>query len=577
MDKVIYGADTETVKGKPNSLQFYSEDVPCERIEFVDERNSARKFIEWCNTRKPRVLHVVYMHMLSFDIIELFWGKYENLIQNGGEFDFNAYGWHVRGLYGTPTFASLSRGHDRRIVLVDSYSFYRGSLASAAQLFCPDLPKLPRPRGIGERRYTAKDTSFVEYAMRDAVVAYHIGRQVEELHREFDLQQCISIADMASRIFRHCFLTYNIPQPSDDVIAAALDSYHGGKNNLTAKPGWHTGITGIDISSAYPHAMHQLPAFSNGNLYKRYRALRGARLSSVPSYGVYRVAGTLRDCRWPVLFGHDFKPLRGDIEGVWIQGIELNEALRSGEFHATKISGFYYDAERDNQAPALRKFCEDFYDRKQSEKDKVRRHGYKTILNSLYGKFIQTRKRSRKYYHDIDSSEGTDASELVAGGLFHPFIASAITADTRARIHRIEHHYKALHTATDGIFTYAKPERTGMYRVQKGAADELGQLTTEVEGNLLLLRCKCYIVYADTGEIESRAFQGKRIAKYALHGFQGGVFELERLMATGERKYKASRPNRLKESLKRGLTPNEFVERDYVLKIGPVKVHENEK
>jgi hypothetical protein len=68
----------------------------------------------------------------------------------------------------------------------------------------------------------------------------------------------------------------------------------------------------------------------------------------------------------------------------------------------------------------------------------------------------------------------------------------------------------------------------------------------------------------------SLVFKGKHILKYALHGFQGRVTDLERLIASNRRKYSVSRPNRLKESLKRGLTPNEFIKREYTLKVGPV-------
>jgi hypothetical protein len=216
----------------------------------------------------------------------------------------------------------------------------------------------------------------------------------------------------------------------------------------------------------------------------------------------------------------------------------------------------------------MRGFVDDFYQRKQTEKNAVRRYGYKTIQNSISGKFIQTRKRALKCYVSIESGKMTEANELVAGGMFHPFIASAITAQTRARIHGYEHQYKAIHTATDGIFTQsAKAKRLSKAR-------ELGAFGKESEGDLLLVRNKLYILYgkktADT--VPSRAFEGKHIVKWALHGFQGKVFDLERLVATNRRKYTAQHVNQLKESINRGLQVNQFVERDYNLKVGPLQV-----
>jgi len=564
MEKIIVGGDVETLKGKPLSFQFYSEDVAISDILFVNERNARQTFLKWCSKLKKKVQYVIYFHNLQHDLTELFWGIHEKLIEDGSEFSFTADGFSIRGFFGSPTFCTLRKGSDVHIILADSFSFFRGSLARAAALYCPELPKLRSPLGLGERRFNGSSTAFVEYAMRDAQVTFHIGRAVEELHHEFDLQQCISIADMASRVFRHRYLDYTIPQPSDDIVHASLDAYHGGKNNITATPGWYPDTYGIDVSSAYPHAMRNMPAFSNARLYKRYRG--GVRVRSVPDYGVYRCTGVAQPCQWPVVFDHAFKPLRGTFESIWVQGFELNAALTSGEVKLSKIQGWYYDAERDHQAPALRAFCDEFYRRKQHEKDKVRRHGYKLIINSVSGKFIQTRKKTLKTYVDMDSGDVSSAGELVAGGMFHSFIAAAITAHTRARIHGLEHDYRALHTATDGIFTARKPKRDVVF----GDATRLGQLTCDAHGDLLLVRNKLYILYESAGDTPSEVFPGKFIAKYALHGFQGKVQQLEKLIATGQRSYSVTKPNKLRTSVARGLTPNLFVERTMKLNVGAI-------
>ncbi len=572
MDRLIYGADTETVRGEPNSLQFYSEDTPVDVIRFVNKSNACETFLKWAESLRKRCEHVVYIHNLSFDLVEFFYGHHHKFAS--GEFDFKIGKWRVSGCYGTPTFCRLQRDEKTQISMIDSFSFFRGSLANGAELYCPDLPKLRRPVDLGDKRYTAKDKTFVDYAMRDAVVSYHIGKAIDELHKEFDLRQCVSIANLAERVFRHRFLTYTIPQPTNDIVHAALKSYHGGKNNLNATPGWYQGVSSFDISSAYPRAMSELPAFSDADLYKEFKAKRGVKVARVPDCGVYLVNGNVDSCPWPVLFDHSFKPMRGEVSEVWVQGYELNEALRSKEFAPLSIRGFYYDAEKDIQVPALRTFCADFYHRKQNEKNKVKRTGYKFILNSLSGKFIQTRKRTLSAYIDIDSDRVTTANELVAGGMFHPFIASAITAHTRARIHRLEHHYKALHTATDSVFTMAdaaKARRTKDPDLRVGG-NGLGSLEHEVTGDLLLVRNKCYIIYADDGKIQSRAFAGKRIAKYALHGFQGTVNDLEKMIASGRRRYTYTHANRLKESVNRSLAVNDFVKRDGLLRVGPISV-----
>jgi DNA polymerase type B, organellar and viral len=567
LDRIIYGGDTETVEGEPNTMQFYSEDVACDDIFFVDKKTALKRFVKWMDGRKEKCEHVVYVHNLKFDLVEFLYGDHENLAEKYGEFSFSVGDWNCMGVYGTPTFARFTKNKSSTILLIDSMSFFRGALSEAAKLFCPDLPKLKRPRDLGKVRITSKDTSKIEYAMRDAVIDYHIGRSIEALHQEFDLRQCVSVADLAARIFRHRFLTYTIPQPDDNIISMSLDAYHGGKNAMPVKPGWYLGVTGLDIKSAYPHAMSCMPSFENAKLYKRFKKTLNPK--RVPDYGVYKVSGAVRNDRWPCLFDHDFSPLQGDIRDIHVQGFELNEAIRSGEINQCRIEGYYYDAERDVGTPAFRAFVEDFYLRKETEADPVKRYMYKTIMNSVYGKFIQTRKKSRQVYHNIDTEKSNESYDVVAGGMFHPFIAAAITAQPRSFMHGMEHKYKAIHTATDGLFTQTKgsfPKATG----------RLGNFEKDSEGDLLLIRNKLYILYGKKSAktFPSRAFKGKHIVKFAKHGFQGSVYDLERLIATNKRKYQADHVNQLRESVNRGLQVNKFVKRDFTLKVGPLEVVE---
>lgn len=574
MAKIVYGADSETLHGEPLSLQFYSEDVPHESLYFVNAQTAFRTFVAWIKKRQRHTQHVVYVHHLAFDLVEFLWGHHPKLVSAGGDFDFNVHGLHFVGVYGAPTFLRVTNGKDLTVTFVDSFSWFRESLDAASVRVCPTLRKLPRPAELGEKKFTARDTKFCEYAMRDAVVAYHLGRAIEAVHVQWDLRQCVSVADMSATIFRHQFLDYCIPQPNIDVIEAAMASYHGGKNNITARSGWYSGVTALDISSAFPHAMSLMPAFAQAKLYKRFRAAK--RVQSVPPYGVYRVRGVVDACAWPVLFSHEFKKLEGDIHDVWVQGFELNEALESEEFHPRRVEGFYYDAERDNQAPALRTFCETFYELKERESNKVVRYLLKLILNALYGKFIQTRKRGSSEYTDVDAGTTTTAADLVAGGMFHPFIASATTGQPRARIHRLEHHYEALHTATDGVLTQRSVVRrhgVGDFDLSPSHETKLGSVTVEArDADLMLVRNKCYVLYARKSEdtTPSKVFVGKHILKYAKHGFQGSVTELEKMMASGRRKYSITRPNTLKESLKRKLVPNKFERHEFTLKVPPL-------
>lgn len=576
MRKIIYGGDTETMAGQPITFQFYGEN--CDDMIFLSDSDRAtHTFLRWCKSRPSRMLHVVYVHNLEFDMVSFFWDRRVDLVASrSGEFDFYVDGWHVTGAYGAPTFARITDpGENRVIMLVDSFSYYRASLAKAAEVFCPGLPKLERPDGLGEKRFAKTDQNFIDYAMRDAVIAHHIGVSLEGLHNEFEISQTVSVADMAARIFRHRFMERNIPQPPRHVIEMSMASYHGGKNLLPVEPGWYMGVTALDVKSAYPHAMHGFPSFYHANLYRNFV---GRRVKSVPDLGVYTVSGKVIGCKWPSLFTHDFKPIsERKVYHLCVAGYELNEAIVMGEFKPDSVSGVFYDAERDASPPPLRAFVEDFFQRKESEKDKPKRAMYKFILNSISGKFIQTRKNNMATVVYVDSDKDdrlkvAEEADMIAGGMFHPFIASLITAHTRARIHQVEHTFDAIHTATDGIYTQQRPTARQLKTINAAAEPKtgLGSVVEEGKGDLLLFRNKTYVLYADAGTAEgtpSQAFADKVIVKYALHGFAGTVFDIERLAAHGTRHYTTKRVNRLRASVKSGATPNEFRTQAYTLQV----------
>lgn len=255
------------------------------------------------------------------------------------------------------------------------------------------------------------------------------------------------------------------------------------------------------------------------------------------------------------------------------------------------MRGYFYDADKDHQAPALRGYVDDFYAKKEREKDKALREQHKNMLTNLYGKFIQTRKRGAAEYTDTDSGDTITASDLVAGGMFHPFIATDITGYTRARIHRMEKEWSAIHTSTDGILTterlrYSSRERHDVLPSQKSAR-KLGRITVEAESaTALIVRTKLYVLYT-AREIKdkttpSKVFKGKHILKFASHGFQGNVTDLEKMMVSGLRKYKIKRANTLKATLNYNATAkakgrkikvvNDFETHNMNLHVGPIGV-----
>lgn len=544
----VLGFDSETLQGPPITLQFYGgRNVGrFNGCIFIGKRRAMDVFLAQLKKLKPGHYRM-YGHNLEFDMLSALWES--RVKMRDGNIDLRSGDWEIHGRYSKPVFAIFDDGH-RHIELVDSMLWFQTSLEKAGNLVCPELPKLPRPVGLGTTLYSSKDEAFVEYAMRDAVVAYHLGNAVEKFHEELDVMPQISLASMAAAVFRRHYMQKDIHQPPmHDWMAGAAASYHGGVNRVKegAHPAWHTNVTAIDKSSAYPEAMQGFPAFSDVSGYKHYNVKQARKTKQVEQLGVYKISGRASKCDWPALFDHNFKPLQGSFSDVWVTGYELNQAIESREVTLSRLKGYTYDPSREDGYSPFEEFVNYFYRMKSEAKDPVMRYMYKIMLNALTGKFIQTSP-------DFTLVDGQLVKIKRAGGLYHPFIASLITGHTRSEMHVQEHKYQALHTATDGIFVPGH---------HKGAAKKtLGAFVSEGHGDLALFRNKLYIFYTDQESEDtypSQVFAGRHILKCARHGFQGRVVDLEQMLVSTLREYKTNKPLKLKTAIKRKEDPNKFV------------------
>lgn len=577
MNVIAVGVDTETRHGEPITFQFFSRDIDLAHIVWLKSgKEATRQFFEFLDSlpRTENRHFVFFGHNLAFDMVSLFWDRHAILRDESIKATW--YGWRVEFVYASVRFASFRRGN-KSVTLIDTAAYFSSPprpLWQLAELFCPNLPKLVAPEGLGNKKFKPSDKKFCAYALRDAEIAYYVGLFLIARHREWDVSIAVSGPHFASKVFRRHFLKKIIPLPPRKITYAALASYHGGKNGVTVPPGVYKGVTSIDIKSAYPYAMSLLPSFSNPALY--FSLSGDGTPAHVPNFGIYRVKGNAKPCKWPVIFDHAFKPVAGEFSGLWITGFELNEAIRSREVTVDHLDGYFYDVDADKEPSPFKAYVDEFYKRKEATGDKPMREFNKLLMNALYGKFIQTRHLVASMgdiVYDLDAKKLLEDSSILAGGLFNPFIATLITGHCRAYVHNLEHRYAAIHTATDGIQTQKKIGRLRAY----GAPGSLGSVSVEHVGDVLILRNKLYVFYAratpaDRRKIRadkragrkptvemSEIFRGKKIIKYALHGFHGNKFTLEKLWQTGTREYEYTKVNKLRESLRRNLAVNDFV------------------
>lgn len=531
----VIGFDCETCHGKIISMQFagsYGTD-----LIFCDSNTAEFLFLDYLKKHsKGHRPILLYSHNIGFDMPAVFptldWSKKTITIKRD---DIT-----IRVFADKTWFLSISRG--LRVLWTDSSKFYTGSLSHIASVL--GFPsKLKTPVGLGTKLFTKDDFTFCEYAKRDAVIVYELGCIIWGIHREYNVRSSVSIAHLASLIFRHKFMMkgdfYKLPKP--DLCKLAVESYFGGKNAIYKSSGYYKNIKSLDIISAYAYAMSKIPNF-----------LRGRWVHTSQIYdtveGIYRVWGVQKPCKYPVLWKRP-----DTLEGVAITSYELKAMLKYNEIELTAIDGWVWDSKPAHNP--LKDYVTYFYNKKYTASDDRHRLFYKTMLNALYGKFIQT--------VEIDKDEpdykisGTKLTKIqkqfLGGGLYNPVIGSLITGFIRVYIHELEHRYNAIHTATDSIFTQAIDiqEKSG-----------LGGYKIDCEGNLLLLRNKLYIFYNQEG----------KIIKNGLHGFFGTPEVLASLWHSKKTSYQVERILKVREAIRQKKQPLEMVLQDRNLNIGLNKI-----
>ena len=531
MNREIFGADTETYKGTPYTFQIAGKDY--EKFQRVSPTNITERFFQTLYDDIPHNSRI-WFHNLEFDAPVLLYPFIKNFESNA--FEMHSSGIWVNVLFGKVNFVIIKIG-TKRWELVDSFAFFKTSLEKLGVSLGISLPKMKKPRRLGETRYVGKEWEyFKKYAMRDAALSYHVGLHIEGFHKIYDVKPCISVPQLSAQIFRHKFIPQNsaIPAVPEEIDCASRLSYHGGKSGLYNSPGVYKGVRLYDINSAYPYAMTQLPNFLGAS----YCEKENPSLTGTLRCGIYKVSGFSSERMYNPLRTHNFEKITGEFKGIWITSYELQTILRHRYVDSLSCEKAYVVFPGRGRNP-LREFVNHFYAKKREckEGDPLREF-YKVVLNALYGKFIQNViiERGDVYTH---FDELKDPNVIFrAGGLWNPLIATLITGYVRAWLTELEIRYKALFSSTDSIMT----------RQRIKTSKELGALSLKAEGDVVLLRQKFYVLWDSKRKIQA----------YALHGYHGYLPGLLSMLRSGKRTYAHKRMRKVRECAKSKETPLTF-------------------
>jgi hypothetical protein len=581
-DVNIIAVDTETVNGKPYTLQITNNDNQ-PNLFYVNEKDITDTFIRLLKVLyNKKSTNVLFCHNLSFDLPILFYpylDRFEKnefaIVDEKLEYAVNIYcakTWFAELIFlkkinnkdysitfmdDTEDFQTIKGFKKSNVIkIVDSGNFIHGSLMSLASAKQLNLnhKKMKSPKGLGEQYLS--DQYFTDYALNDVLAEYDLADYIIKMHKEYNIPPTISIAQMAQYVFTKNFMGDDtIMMPFKKILKWCELSYHGGKNGFyMEKPCKIKDVYDIDVNSMYPYAMALLPPMTSGEYKQTYEVS--------PDYeGVYCITGYANKCKYPIIPDHEFKYIvDAPVKNNWITSYELKEAMYHNEVKLDKLFGYIWIPNEDSKNP-LYNYVQHFFEmKKNTPKSDSRYMMYKLLLNGIYGKFIQNIRYDTKkeYTYDEDNKKIKEITPLFeAGGLYNPFIGTLITGFARAYLHRLEHKYNALDSSTDSVKTIINP----LNECNK----ELGGISVKCFGNCIFLRNKLYIHY-------NRLPNPEVPISYALHGFHGHLKDLLYLWLNKKQDYKMKRMTKVKESLKRKskpLTPLMMHEFDRKLDISP--------
>ena len=249
-----------------------------------------------------------------------------------------------------------------------------------------------------------------EYCLRDCEI---VLRGLQYMKRVFDGVGCdfaYTLASISTRWVRrsevlewHKFFEINEDgnfEYSKKFLKAdefCLPAYFGGRVEVFKKGTFNKKLYYYDITSSYPWSMTQeLPVYFKGFFPPPKRgALDHFGISDATVYipeGVFNI---------PILpVRHEGKLIFpvGKFRGRWTN-IELAECLKQGARYGVKVK--IHGQARFDSLPFLKPFVDKFYSlRKEAkkQKDEFSSYAYKILLNSLYGKLVESIERKSIVY-----------------------------------------------------------------------------------------------------------------------------------------------------------------------------------
>lgn len=436
-------------------------------------------------------------------------------------------------------------------VFVDSYWLLRDRLANIAKFVGMEK---------GEIDFETDNLAdLLEYNRLDCEILWHAVAQFEGHLLSLGGELAMTLASSAMQLFRRVYLKSPI-RTRAGINEKTRGAYYASRVEVIRKK--CEGAFYYDVNSSFPHAMtFPVP----GNLIGSGRTLHDRDLGDAAERLTFAdVTVSVPHCDFPPLpfryGGSVYFPV--GCWRAWLSGIDIELLLERGgrvvECHET----LHFEPRTD-----LRDYALDLYERRLEAKRDGRTMEvvvYKLLLNSLYGKFGESREKTGLVLNPSDPpapwEEQSRGMQLLFPGAWihtqevdveheHVPIAAWITSIARRTLYRaMVDAWPCFYCDTDGFATTKPDMPTG---------DELGELKLEtVIANGTFHRPKVYMLedaegrkrvkakgfslkadYAETlgmTKEERDAYNGKHSVRTFLSLLEGEPSQMRRFMRVRE-------------------------------------------
>lgn len=482
----IQGFDTETVKGKVY-LIARDDGKLC-------YPQSAEELLKWLH-KESNTGKVNYFWNLGYDAMAILkWLPselyhklyYENVVIYKG---FKIVYYNRKMLY-------IRKGRTT-VYFYDLWQFYKSSLNKAASSYFEEKKIDIDIKQIERARWRKANKEAIEkYCSHDAVLCQRLGDKLHDLlwAAGLSVNKPISQAYIALQyLTQQTFIPRCFFKEYDEY---AFNAYHGGRFEVLQR-GYFPQVYCYDINSAYPHKIANLYDLSLGKWVKSESIPKGA------VYGYLKVNATCSDS-WlsplAVMHRNVLKFPRLENKQLFLTLGEVRYILKHKLCDISIVDGWFW-------IPVIRhklfSCIKEMYDKRQvlkSENNKLELV-YKIMLNSIYGKFMQTQPYLAPtkwndprgiYLKQVKGKLVNYKFKYKTGNYFNPVYAAEITAQTRLQLYdkarRLGRHVIALFT--DSIFTTKK---------LKDCSLKLGEFNLKEAGEMLMVGCGIYSVRNKAG------------------------------------------------------------------------------